>query len=430
MKNTIILCSLILFSLSTINAQIPIDSLIGYWPFNTNANDLSINNNHGTVNGATLVEDRFGILNHAYHFDGNDNISIPHSETLNMQDSLSFSVWVKPESLSGTRMVFGKSNYVTKTNYLLRIKPDGYIQWEYNGYTDTNTNPLQLNTWHHIVVTASGPGKIKRVYIDNLLVKETLTSSGPFGLITNPLTFGSASYNSEYFIGDIDDIRMYNKVLSETEIEALFNESCNTVSSITETACETYTLNGETYTETGIYTQHLNNVNGCDSTITLNLTIKHVDASVTINENTLTANQAEASYQWIDCDNNSSPMDGETNESCTVTSNGNYAVQVTYNGCTILSDCYSINSVGIMESTFDHQIELYPNPTNGELEIDLGYIHTDIKTIIRSVNGQTIRNLNYKNQQIIKLNLSVPQGIYIITLIADNKTAVLRVLKE
>lgn len=122
-------------------------------------------------------------------------------------------------------MLFGKSNYTTMTNYLLRVKPDGYIQWEYNGYTDTDSKPVQLNTWHHIVVTGSAPGQIKKVYINNQLIKETLSSSGPFGFISNPFTIGYSSRGAEYFIGAIDDLRLYHKVLSESEIIALFNES-------------------------------------------------------------------------------------------------------------------------------------------------------------------------------------------------------------
>jgi len=280
MKRVAFLASLIFFVLYNVNGQIPTDSLIGFWPFNGNANDMSINNNHGTVSGATLVSDRFGISNRAYHFDGNDYISIPHSTTLNMQDSLSFSVWVKPESLVGTSMIFGKSNYTTKTNYLLRIKPNGYIQWEYDGYTDTDSLPLQLNAWHHIVVTTTGPGLVKRIYINNQLVKETLNSSGPFGTITNPFTIGYASYNSEYFIGAIDDIRMYNKVLSESEINALFNESCNSLNSITETACDSYTApDGAVYTTSGIKTAVIPNAAGCDSTITIDLTINNSTTS-------------------------------------------------------------------------------------------------------------------------------------------------------
>jgi hypothetical protein len=225
MKKRLFSCYLFLLVSSPLLAAVSDDGLIGFWPFNGNANDESGQNNHGTAYGATLTTDRFGTDNSAYVFDGNDKIIVPDSDSLDRTGPLSFSVWVKPETLSNTRMVLGKSNYTSTTNYLLRVKSDGYIQWEYAGYTETGSSPLQLSTWHHLVVTATGPGLVKKIYIDNVLRAMTPSSTGPSGAVTNPLTFGYASYNSEYFIGTIDDIRMYDKELSLPEIEALYLES-------------------------------------------------------------------------------------------------------------------------------------------------------------------------------------------------------------
>ncbi len=78
-----------------------------------------------------------------------------------------------------------------------------------------------------------------------------------------------------------------------------------TSSTLTETACGSYTLNGQTYTSTGTYIQTLTNAQGCDSTITLNLTIPVIDNTITtLNGLTFTANQAGASYQWVYCNGN------------------------------------------------------------------------------------------------------------------------------
>lgn len=229
MKKLLLAFNIFLVFTSQAIAQIPNDGLIGHWPFTGNADDESANDNNGTVYGAALTTDRFGIEDSAYIFDGNDKIIIPHASSLDMTDSLSFSVWVHPDILTGTRMVLGKSNYSSTTNYLIRIKPGGYLQWEYGGYTETDSDPLQLSAWHHIVVTATGPGKIKKVYIDNQLVAMTDSSIGPSGIVTNPFTIGYAGYNSEYFIGAIDDLRMYGKELSTPEIEALYNETVSEI---------------------------------------------------------------------------------------------------------------------------------------------------------------------------------------------------------
>ena len=481
MRKAIFTISLLIICLCNVNGQIPADSLVGYWPFNGNANDESGNGNNGTVTGATLTTDRFGNTNKAYRFDGNDLISIPHSAILNMLDSLSFSVWVKPETLTGTRMIFGKSNYTTRTNYLLRVKPDGYIQWEYDGYTDTDSAPLQLDTWHHIVVTATGPGLIKRVYIDNQLIKETINSSGPFGQITDPFTIGYASYGAEYFIGAIDDIRMYNKVLSINEIGSLFNESCNSFNSLSVTACDSYTApdgviyttsgvktavipnaagcdstitidltinqssassiteaacgsytapDGVIYTTSGVKTAVIPNAAGCDSTITINLTINTVDVSVTQNGAILTANATGVLYQWLDCNNGYSAIIGETGQSFSATRNGSYAVRVTQNNCPDTSACYAVTTVGILENTFSNEIRVYPNPTDGIIKIDLGEALPESVVSLNDVNGRLIWQSTYKNTQMFELNLTVHPGIYLLTINSGNRKATIRLIKN
>ncbi len=76
-------------------AYVPTNGLVGWWPFNGNANDESGNGNNGTVNGATLTTDRFGILNRAYDFDGvNDRIKIPFNNIYS-NDTGSVSLWMK-----------------------------------------------------------------------------------------------------------------------------------------------------------------------------------------------------------------------------------------------------------------------------------------------------------------------------------------------
>lgn len=283
MKIVTLVCSLLLFVFGTVHAQIPSDSLIGCWLFNGDAKDMSINHNDGTVQGASLVADRFGIKDRAYSFDGSDFISIPHAESLNSTDSLSFSVWVRPDVLSGTQMILGKSNYSNMTNYLIRIKSSGYLQWEYNGYSETDSVPLQLGIWHHIVVTGTESGQIKKIYIDNKLIAVTTGVGGLLGAVSNAFTFGYASYGSEYYRGAIDDVRMYNKVLTDSEIDALYKETCNTSSTITISSAGSYTApDGQIYTSSGTKTALIPNALGCDSVITINLSI----TTVGVQENT------------------------------------------------------------------------------------------------------------------------------------------------
>lgn len=426
-----ILFSLIFFVALNVIGQIPTSNLIGYWSFNGNANDESFNSNHGTVYDATLIPDRFGILNRAYSFDGNDGISIPHSLTLNMSDSLSFSVWVKPESLTGTKMILGKSNFSSTTNYLIRIMPGGYIQWEYNGYTETDSVPLHINTWHHIVVSAEGPGQTKKIYLDNRLIAVTAVSSGPSGFISDPFTIGYASYNSEFFVGAIDDIRMYRKELTVVEINALFNETCSTSDSIDIIACNSYKApDGFVYSTSGIKNAVIPNSAGCDSVITINLIINSIDIGVSQNADILTANATAATYQWMECGDTFSLLQGETKQTYTASVSGNVAVEVTQNGCVDTSLCYPVVNVGIIESTFENEISVYPNPTNGLVKIDLGVNSDDVIAMINDSNGLLVKQMFYKSIKTFDVYVSEPSGVYILTIIADIKSTTIRLIKR
>jgi len=234
--NKILYVTALLLALSLpATTQIPTSGLVSFWPFSGNANDAGPGSNDGTVNGATLVADRYGRPGSAYYFDGNDNITVPHHSSLDMDGALTISFWVKPDELqtSGNRMILGKSNYINKTNFLVRARPNGYFQWEYNGYTENNNTAITTTAWYHVTVTAAGPGTGKKIYINGVPDIEDESSSGPYGQITNPLTFGYASYGSEYFKGAIDDIRIYSRELSQAEVTALYTEgNCSTYNGI------------------------------------------------------------------------------------------------------------------------------------------------------------------------------------------------------
>ena len=130
------------------------------------------------------------------------------------------------------------------------------------------------------------------------------------------------------------------------------------------TACDSYTwIDGNTYTANNITATHsLTNAIGCDSVVTLDLTINTVDISVTENSPTLTANVSGATYQWVDCNNSYAVLTAETNQSFTATVNGSYAVVVSNNNCIDTSDCIDVIKAGIYESSLESVLTVYPNP--------------------------------------------------------------------
>ncbi|MFA6404127.1 MAG: T9SS type A sorting domain-containing protein [Salinivirgaceae bacterium] len=185
-------------------------------------------------------------------------------------------------------------------------------------------------------------------------------------------------------------------------------------SSITQTSCESFTLNGETFTTSGVYTQTLTNAAGCDSIVTLDLTINTVDASVVVTDNTLEANTTGASYQWIDCDNSNSAIAGEISQSFAIKASGNYAVIVTENGCTATSVCTQMDFVGLTDVTSKYGFVVYPNPADNWVTVKVGSKLLGETFRINDPTGKTILTSKLVDET-TNFNLSeFPSGIYFI----------------
>jgi Beta-propeller repeat len=140
----------------------------------------------------------------------------------------------------------------------------------------------------------------------------------------------------------------------------------------TVTACGPFTwaANGATYNVTGTHTASLLNAAGCDSVVTLNLTIISANINVTQTGNTLSSAASGATYQWLDCNNGNLPIAGATAGSFTPTVTGNYAVIVTENGCTDTSNCILVVIVGLEKSS-SFGFQVLGNPETGELRLTL-----------------------------------------------------------
>ncbi len=203
----------------------------------------------------------------------------------------------------------------------------------------------------------------------------------------------------------------------------------------TRTECNSYTwINGQTYTasnNTATFNIVNGAANGCDSLVTLDLTINNVsDLTTTTSGTTISANNTGASYQWLDCDNNNSIIASETGQSFTANSNGNYAVELTENGCVDTTDCVAITSVGIIENSFGDILLVYPNPTSGNFSIDLGAIYESTMVSIVDLSGKLIDSKSMTQSQTLNLSVVDPAGIYIVTIQAGDKKAVIRLVKQ
>lgn len=196
---------------------------------------------------------------------------------------------------------------------------------------------------------------------------------------------------------------------------------------LSEVSCGPFNFNGLMLHNSGIYYDTLSTSAGCDSIIQLTLTINSVDTSVSQSGLTLTANAAGAAYQWINCQT-LMPLAGASSASYTALFNGQFAAEITQNGCTDTSACFTINTVSLNETDIT-SLQAYPNPAR-----DFITLSGEPGNLLRSVSISDIQGrvlIQYSNVTLpAQLDLqSLPGGLYLIRSEAGGQYSQLRILK-
>lgn len=166
---------------------------------------------------------------------------------------------------------------------------------------------------------------------------------------------------------------------------------------------------------------------GCDSVITLNLTIQSVDITVANNGSQLSSAASGAIFQWLDCNASFSEILGATSSSYSPTANGNYALEVTQNGCTDTSSCMLVSSISIEENNFI-DVSIFPNPTDNLINIEI--TESNIELSIYSVLGELIYHSVNNTSGIIQIDLGSATGMYIVELNANGIRRQYKVIKK
>jgi len=203
------------------------DGLVAYYPFNGNADDASGNGNSGAVFGAVLTEDRFGSPNSAYSFNGNsDYILVNDSPSLDIKGEITLAGWRYITSNSLGRIIRKVNTWGPAVGgYILSSAAD-YINSELQ--LDINTSGViitrkdsifPMNKWGFVAMTYDG--KTVSLYYNGSRI-QTAQVTGQINTNDNPVYIGS-SEGVEYFAGKIDDVRIYNRAMNETEIKNLYN---------------------------------------------------------------------------------------------------------------------------------------------------------------------------------------------------------------
>ncbi len=281
-----------------------------------------------------------------------------------------------------------------------------------NGVTYTSNNNTATMTYQ----TVNGCDSIVTLdlYFQSTQdATETVTSCGPYTWI-NGVTYlqtptGTPPSVTHTNSHGCDQITYLNLTILEP-----------TSGTQTVTACGSYTwIDGNTYTSSNNTATHtLTNAAGCDSIVTLDLTIAPIDNSVSVNGLTLTSNQPNAQYQWYEDVNGLQIIPGATGQSFTATQNGAYVVEVTQSICTETSNAMLIGSAGITEDARS-LVTLSPNPSNGQFKINGDWVSVELYDL----TGRAIALDADPVSKRVKA-MDVAKGKYILTVQLENSDIV------
>jgi hypothetical protein len=421
-KKNLLMTAIAICGLATItNAQVPsyapTNGLVGWWPFNMNANDNSGNNNNGTVNGATLTSDRFGNNAQAYVFDGVDDlIEVAHSQTLNCS-TVSISVWFNTNNflalngngphLLSKRESSGWGNSFQMNVGIIQAQNACWADWTISGNGGiyyNNSTILNTGNWFNLIYTHDGTNV--KLFLNGALV-QTIVSPGLLTFNTLPLWFGArpnAGNNSSWFNGKLDDIGIWNRALTQQEITDLYN------------GCQLL-------------------VNPTNQTINVNNNAQFVTGS----------SDPSATYQWqtdigvgFQNLNSVGQYSGTTNDTLTVSnvtmSNNNQPFRciVSSGSCSDTSNVAVLtvnNNVGINENIHSDLFSVFPNPAQSVINIKAdSKLIGEVYTIYDNTGRMVLTGkINSYNTTIEFGNLS--GGIYMFS-VGANMIQTFKIIKE
>jgi len=195
------------------------------------------------------------------------------------------------------------------------------------------------------------------------------------------------------------------------------------------TACDSYDwTDGNTYATGGIYTQTLVNSLGCDSIATLDLTLGTTPvASATDNGDATITASSGVTFEWIDC-TTGLIIPGETNQTLTVIANGSYAAIVySLPICSDTSACININYIGIDATKPSSVINVYPNPTRDMVTITMNATVAMVEVF--DAQGKLLDVITVENGGQVDLS-NFDRGVYYLRIKTDTDSSLERIVKQ
>lgn len=221
------------------NNTFNIEGVIGYWPLDGNAEDISGNSNNGIIVGAQHAVDKDGNPNKAFIFNGRtDYINFRNHTILKPNLPFSFSLWLKSDSDGRNHVFTTNFNDSCYYGFFFLIYNDrrirmGYGDGEAIGASSNrckySANSINSNTWYHIVGVLNDSTDMD-IYINGV------NDSGTYAGYGASISYDSGNYNlgrldtaqndpPQYFIGSLDEIIFFNRALTEQEVQTLYQRN-------------------------------------------------------------------------------------------------------------------------------------------------------------------------------------------------------------
>ena len=399
--------------------------------------------------------------------------------------------WIKTSNSIQTQQVIIDYGAMSPlgSRFTLNMINFGLLRIEVGGNGFNSTQSIADGKWHHVAVTYDDGAATKfRMYIDGQL-ETTQNTTVPVNTLSTGLFLGRRNDGVNFFDGAIDEVRVWNVVRTQTEIDSFKNQefcvpppgltiyyqfnqgvaggnnsgvtslqnalggnhgtlnnfaltgtTSNWVSGVslsgsimtsdTLDACDSLRSPSGKYlwTSSGVYYDTLQSSTGCDSIIMTNLTINVVDTTVMSNGVSLGAAMVGASYQWLDCDNNYAVVPGATSQNFAPTSAGNYAVQIDYQGCIDTSACFFAAPMALDEN-LPALWRVYPRPVNTGAVLSIEAISEGkLSYRLYNMSGKVVSSGKIRKQGAkFSLTMDIDPGIYMLQLIGDDGSYVYRI---
>jgi hypothetical protein len=430
MKKTILLLASALCSLATmaqLPSYVPASGLAAWYPFTGNANDSSGLGNNGTVSGATLTSGKLGIPNTAYSFDGISNsIDLANPFLGGMQNNtFTFHTLIKFNTTANIPNIWGKTLFWGEVNFSIQNDSSIDFTWansitgnKYSGIRSQH-GIIQNGVWYDIVMVFQG--SVGQIFLNGVPITTNLKWQDQSGTILSTTSVEATANFAEdantskiglrytvgspgnYLNGVIDEFGIWNRALTPTEINALFNG------------------------------------NNCS----ISITAQPSNQNITIGTNTeftVITSSISATYQWqtnlglgwINL-SNAGQYNGVTNDTLTVASttmsnnNQNFRVIIHDGTCIDTSSAAVLTIItGVKEITNSIDFTIYPNPFTSTTTITFSEEQRNTSLKVMDVTGRLVNSEQLTGNS-VKLDMSsYAKGIYFVRIEDEKKNVVMR----